>query len=190
MIFINEWLPNPAGADAAGEWVELFNGGQSAISLNGWSLKTGAGKKVFLNNYRIDAGGYLILKRTDTKLTLRNTGENIFLYDNAGRLADQSGFLGSAPEGKSFARIGMTGSPGKIQNFIFAEPTPGQPNIIVSGQNFLMNSAYPLGQPLNSSLGYLDVLAMTISAALLFAFFIIILLKRNDYVSKLFFSHD
>lgn len=190
MVFINEWLPNPAGADAVGEWVELFNSGQSAVLLNGWSLKSGNGKKVFLKNYSVNAGGYLVLKRTDTKLTLRNAGENIFLYDSAGKLADQSGFLGTAPEGKSFARVQTAATPIKNQNFIFVEPTPGQPNNIANSQNFLRSAVYPLGQPLNSPLGYVDVLTMTVSAALLFAFFITILLKRNDYLSKLFFGRD
>ncbi len=190
MIFINEWMPNPAGSDAASEWVELFNNGQSQVSLNGWSLKTGTGKKVFLNNGRIDAASYLVLKRSDTKLSFRNAGESIFLYDGKGILVDQSGFLGSAPEGKSFSRISATGAPSKIQNFIFAEPTPGQPNNVANGQNFLTNNVYPFGQPLNGSSGYIDILAMTVSSALLSAFFITILLKRNDYLSKLFFSRD
>ncbi len=203
MVYINEWMPNPTGADTVGspsqvlsgktwegEWVELFNSGQSAVSLNGWSLKSGAGKKVFLKNYTIGPGNYLVLKRTDTKLTLRNTNETLFLYDNTGRLIDQSGFLGSAPEGKSFSRISSVEAPSGVQNFIFTESTPGQPNTIVREQNFLTNNVYPFGQPLNNSLGYFDVLAMAVSSALLFAFFITILLKRNDYLSKLFFSRD
>lgn len=190
MIFINEWLPNPAGADAAGEWVELFNSGKSSVSLNGWSLKTSAGKKVSLKNYTIEPGDYLVLKRSETKLTLRNNSESVFLYDGAERLIDQSGFLGGAPEGKSFSRVSATGAPGKIQNFIFAEPTPGQPNKISNDRSFLMNNAYPSGQPLNEPPGYFGVVALAICSALLFAFFITALLKRNDYTSKLFFGRD
>ena len=190
MIFINEWLPNPTGNDAVGEWVELFNGGKSAVLINGWSLKNGSGKKVFLKNERIDAGEHLVLKRTNTKLTLRNTDETLFLYDGAGKLADQSGFLGTAPEGKSFARIAGVGSPNGAQNFLFAEPTQGQPNKIVNGQNFLTNNVYSFNQPLNSSLGYFGVIALTICSALLLTFFITIILKRNDYTSKLFFNRD
>ncbi|MBI4085735.1 MAG: lamin tail domain-containing protein [Candidatus Liptonbacteria bacterium] len=190
MILINEWLPNPAGADAAGEWVELFNGGQSPVSLNGWFLKNGNGKKVFLKNHSVDAGAYLVLKRNETKLTLRNNSETIFLYDNAGRLVDQSGFLGSAPDGKSFARRSFSeGGLGK-NDFIFAEPTPGQVNKAVDNGNFLINNAYPAGQPLNNPVKYFDIAGLTIGLALLLAFFTIVLFKRNDYLSNLFFGRD
>ena len=188
MIFINEWLPNPVGADATGEWVELFNSGQS-ISLNGWALKTGNGKKIFLKNYHIDAGGYLVLKRSETKLTLRNNGETIFLYDDKGVLVDQSGFLGSAPEGKSFSRITGANPQSKVQHFVFAEPTPGALNAI-SGQLALISSNYPFGAPLNRNLTGLELTGLTLGAALLLSVFSLILFKRNEMLSNLFFGRD
>lgn len=190
MVFINEWMPNPVGSDTAGEWVELFNSGPSLVSLSGWFLKNGTDKKVFLNKYTIGSGSYLVLKRSETKLTLRNTDETLFLYDSSGTLVDQSGFFGSAPEGKSFARIQTINPLVKNQNFIFSQPTPGQQNSIINDQNFLMNNIYPFGQPLNTSLGYVTVFMITICSAFLLAFFITILVKRNDYLSKLFFSRD
>ena len=67
MLYINEWLPNPVGADAAGEFVELYNSGNSAAPLNGYTLGTGAKKKFSLTGYTIPAGGYLVLKKAQTK---------------------------------------------------------------------------------------------------------------------------
>lgn len=190
MVYINEWLPNPAGNDVGAEWVEIFNGGPATAPLQDWVLKTKSGKKLILKNYSLKANEYLLLRRPETGLVLRNTDEALFLYDSAGRLIDEFGFSGSAPEGKSFARQNFSDGGFRENNFIFTEPTPGQPNAIVRDQNFLMNNEYPLGKPLNDSLGYAGVLALTVCSAFLFAFFITVLLKRNDYLSKLFFSRD
>src|ERR1700691_587167 len=105
MIFINEWLPNPTGADAKGEFIELFNNGSSSVNLNGWALTT-SGKKIFsLNGYTIAANGYLLLNRTATKLTLKNADESLSLYNAAGQLVDHSNSEGTAQEGKSLSRI-------------------------------------------------------------------------------------
>ena len=41
MVFINEWLPNPNGADAKGEFIELWNSGNAPINLSGWSVVCG-----------------------------------------------------------------------------------------------------------------------------------------------------
>jgi len=35
MVTINEFLPDPTGSDAGGEWVELYNSGDSAIDIGG-----------------------------------------------------------------------------------------------------------------------------------------------------------
>ncbi len=120
MVVIGEWLPNPAGSDAAGEWIELVNTGGAAVPLSGWMLKTGNGKQYRIGDSVIAPYGYLVFPRAATKLTLRNTGEELFLYDNSGTLVDKSRFLGSAPEDRSVSRFGET--------FSFAIPTPGGAN--------------------------------------------------------------
>ncbi len=78
MIYINEWLPNPAGADAQSEFVEIFNSGDEPVSLNGWVLKTSGGGKLKLKGM-IGGGQYLVLNRSETKLVLKNSGESLFL---------------------------------------------------------------------------------------------------------------
>lgn len=186
MIFINEWLPNPVGADSGAEWVELFNDGSQKVFLQNWTLVSGSGKKFILSGKNIDAGGYLILKQPETKLTLRNQNESLSLYDNQGKLAGQSSFPGSAPEGKSFNRTGDTTGQGAA--FIFAEPTPGAQNKIV--KEFLSAQTYPLNQPLNKSFGALDAVGLALFVGLLYPFLIIAVFKRNAYLSKLFFGRD
>jgi hypothetical protein len=203
MILINEWLPNPAGNDAQGEWVELFNSGSSSVSLDGWIIKTGGGSTSLTTGTRkynlrgtIGAGGstqlttseYLILKRTDTKLVLRNTDEKLFLYDAKGNLIDQSGFLGSAPEGKSFSRIGY--NPENLtQQFAWSEPTPGAANKISLNTNILHNM-YPVGTPLNKNLGVVEFWSMLLGAAVVLTAIVMFVLKRNESLFKLFFRGD
>ena len=40
-IVINEFDPNPLGADAGNEWVELYNTGSSPVDLTGYNLTNG-----------------------------------------------------------------------------------------------------------------------------------------------------
>lgn len=186
MVYINEWLPNPAGADNGGEWIELFNGGTEKTSLNGWSLISGSGKKFIFGDKEISAGGYLLLKQPETKLTLKNQNETLYLYDAQGKIISKSSFLGSAPDGKSFSRTGD--APGRGIEFIFAAPTPGAQNKIV--KEFLAAENYPLRQPLNKPFGYFDALWLAIFVGLIYSFFITVIFIKNDYLSKLFFGRD
>lgn len=186
MVYINEWLSNPVGADSGAEWIELFNNGSEKISLQNWALVSGNGKKFILSGKSVDIGGYLVLKQPETKLTLRNQSESLSLYDNQGKLADQSSFLGSAPEGKSFSRTGDSINEGTA--FIFSSPTPGAPNKIV--KEFLAAQAYALNQPLSKGFGHLDAVGLALFVGLLYPFLIIAIFKRNAHLSKLFFGRD
>ncbi len=186
MVYINEWFPNPVGADTGAEWIELFNNGSEKILLQNWSLVSGNGKKFILSGKSIDADGYLILKQQETKLVLRNQNESLSLYDNQGEQVSNSSFLGSAPEGKTFSRTGDAVEQGPA--FIFAEPTPGAQNKIV--KEFLAAQTYPLNQPLNKSFGSLDAVGLALFVGLLYPVLIIAIFKRNAYLSKLFFGRD
>lgn len=184
MLLINEWLPNPTGTDKGAEWVELFNNGTNNVSLNDWALVSGSGKKFILDGKNIAAGKYLVLKQAETKLTLRNTDESLSLYDAQGKLASQSSFLGSAPEGMSYSRA--DGTTNAI--FVFSEPTPGAANKIQS--QIALSENYPAGQPLNKPFGAADVIGLALFIGLVYPIFIIAIFKKNDYLSKLFFSRD
>jgi len=91
MVFINEFLPNPDGADS-GEWIELLNNGNKPVYLLGWFIKTANGKKTELTG-SVAAGGYKIFKKQDYKFMLRNVGESITLYDCEGNRGFQSWLL-------------------------------------------------------------------------------------------------
>jgi hypothetical protein len=194
MVFINEWLPNPNGADAKGEFIELWNSGDVPINLSGWALSADGKKKFKLPGF-IRANGYLVLPRSETKLSLKNTDGKLFLYDAAGKLADQSAFAGSAPEGESFDRISykMYNSAnvyGTIQQFVWGKPTPGTKNAAVA-EIGVSDVAYPTGISLNvPCLNRLSVFGFTLVAGVIFAAVLWYALKKDENVSQLFFGRD
>ncbi len=188
MIYINEWLPNPAGDDAQNEWVEIFNSGPENVSLRGWILKTKSGKEFILNNYSLKTRAYLVLGRPQTKLVLKNTDEKLSLYDASGKLVDESGFSGSAPEGKSFQKISSASA--ESSRFVFGEPSPGQPNKISGTADYLINNIYPFNQPLNSPLSYFDVMMLAIGSGLVLAASTTFLFERSGFLTNLFFGED
>ena len=63
-LVITEVMQNPAAvADADGEWFEIYNGGSSAVDLNGWIIKDLGSDSHTINNggpLIISAGGFLV----------------------------------------------------------------------------------------------------------------------------------
>lgn len=180
MVLINEWLPNPAGPDASGEWIELANTGGAPVALFGWQVRNKAGKKGMLKG-EIPAHGLLVVGRADSKLTLKNTDEAIALLDPRGALVDRSEFFGTAPEGKSFARVGGA--------FSFRNPTPGAPNEAAGGV-VVKSAAYPFGIPLNGSFGAFGFFVLLAAAAVLITGLVLFVVATNENLSNLFFGRD
>lgn len=182
MALISEWLPNPKGADAPNEWIEIFNSGNFPLDLSGWRL-TADGKKFFTLKGTIDSGARLVLPRTETKVTLKNADGRLALYDSSGRLADQVSFVGTAPEGQSVNR-----SP---YGSFFGAPTPGVANAAMGSGIIVHGNEYPFGAPLNKEspaapgfIGSLLGAALALSAAVVF------ILKSHEGLSHLFLQRD
>ena len=193
MVFINEWLPNPNGADAKGEFIEFYNNGDVPVSLNGWVLKTSGKKSFSLSGRAIAANGYLILKRAQTKLSLKNTGETVLLYDASGHLADQSAYLGAAPGGQSYSRVYYPASENddaQPQSFAWGSPTPGAANK-VNLHNGINANNYPFNTPLNRApLSGFEITGAFLMASAILAALVVYFLKRDENMQKLFFPRD
>ncbi len=187
MVYLNEWFPNPAGADAAGEFVELYNSGSAAFSLDGYALGTGAKKRVSLSGRTIPPGGYLVLKKAETGLTLKNTDGAVFLYGPGGKTVDQAAFQGSAPEGKSFSRMDY-GASAITGHFAFADPTSGVRNKEASAM--VASVRYPEGVSLvpQASLSSLILLSFGTSLVMLSLFAYIF--SKNEDLSHCLFGGD
>ncbi|MGD1003009.1 MAG: lamin tail domain-containing protein [Minisyncoccia bacterium] len=186
MIYINEWLPNPVGNDAAGEFIELYNNGASAASLGGYALGDGAKKKFSLAGYSIPPGGYLVLKHAQDKLTLKNTDGAVSLYGPGGQVVDGASFAGAAPEGKSYSRVDYSAAP--IAHFTFEYPTPGAANETMD--TTVATSSYSLGVPLSPQLSPMGFAGLTIGVASFFLLFFIHVIQKNRNISKFFFGGD
>jgi len=98
-VVINEVLPAPkandydqsGGVDSKDEWIELHNTESRPIDLTGWSL----GDKANPNKYEINAStiiepdGYLTITNRQSKISLNNDGDEVYLYDPGGLLIDK-----------------------------------------------------------------------------------------------------
>jgi len=128
MVSINEFLPNPVGKDTDGEFIELYNSGLEKINLAGYFLRDKAGKSFYLDGY-LEPYAYLTLPYSLTKIAINNNEESIFLYGANGELLEKVEFLGSAPEGASYAK--------REELFIFTDtPTPGTQNKFATLEKF------------------------------------------------------
>ena len=67
-IRISEFLPNPVGKDADGEWIELENTLENTVSLCGWEIDDSeeGSKEYLLDTYQLAAHAFLLLPREQT----------------------------------------------------------------------------------------------------------------------------
>ena len=186
MVFINEWMPNPVGADAAHEFIELYNGGGAPARLDGWTIATEKGKSFLLARETIPPRGYLVLAHATTKLSLRNADAGLVLLAPVGAVADRATFAGNAPEGKSFSRVNYVAGP--AAHFAWAAPTPGAPNKIPAIAVSLSHHAY--GRTLGRQFTAADFFAIMVGTAVLVAGIIYYIAKHHEDLSKLLSSRD
>lgn len=121
-VVINEILPNPEGPDETDEFIELYNSNSLNVNLAGWKVKDTAGSiktYIFPEGSVISAGGFLVIKRPETKILLNNEGDGLILTSPSGAVKSEMAFP-KAPLGNSY------NSPGGWSTTI----TPGKKNII------------------------------------------------------------
>jgi hypothetical protein len=129
-IEVSEFLPNPAGDDAAGEWIELINQTEQDAELCGWSVDDAEEWSAAfpLEELSIGAHGFLLLPRAQTKIALNNNDDAAALFAPAasgGTILIAEVPYGKVKEGESYA---LTGS-GTYE--WTAEPTPGYANVLL-----------------------------------------------------------
>ena len=133
-VVINEALPAPA-ADHNGdglvntddEYIELYNPGHAPLALGGYQLgdasSMGGGRFfTFAADQFINPGGYLLLRRATTRLSLNDDGDQLTLRDPSGQTVDGLAW-GAQPRGPSISRI-----PDGGDWHFNTPPTPGQAN--------------------------------------------------------------
>lgn len=139
MVLISEWLPDPEGSDAEGEWIELVNLGKETVDLSGWSVSNGARNATLSGTIR--PGEYVVITRRTFRFPLVNSDGHLVLKDQRGSTVDEVSFVGGAPEGKSVARE-------KGDSVLFLVPTPRGPNGLRATENVL-HTTHPYDIPIN-----------------------------------------
>lgn len=124
---LSELLPNPAApaTDAKDEFVEIYNYGEEAVELAGFTIQTG---NTFSYSYTISSGtlpphDYIIFTSGDTPLTLSNSGGRARLLNAGGKTISETSAYSDAQEGAAW--IFMNGSWQWS-----ASPTPGAANVL------------------------------------------------------------
>lgn len=126
-LFISE--VSAVGATGS-DWVELKNGSDKAIDLDGWVLSDKEGRTSGLRlSGQVDSGAYAVF--VPDSFHISATGESLFLYDAEGRLRDVFE-TGDLSEGIT---SGRTDAP-MISRAFFYSPTPNASN----------SDAYALGR--------------------------------------------
>ncbi len=122
-LTITEFLPNPVGPDAEGEFIEVYNPSAVPISFNNFALRDASGRTFSSTTLTIPPLTHLAIFRASTKIALNNTGgETVTLLDQDDRALETVSFTGAATEGASYARTD-TGA-WRFTN----KPTPNAPN--------------------------------------------------------------
>ncbi len=122
-VSINEFVSHPVSGDI--DWIELYNGSDTAVSLNGWYLRDTAvsNLKTFAATDEIPAGGWLVVPVSSR---LGNTGDTIELYSPTG-LEDAIIYpTGVAAPGQGQSAGRLTDGIGAFT--VFATPTKGTSN--------------------------------------------------------------
>ncbi|MFN7088247.1 MAG: hypothetical protein ACK4NX_00260, partial [Candidatus Paceibacteria bacterium] len=95
------------------------------LDLTGWSLWTESSGRGFNLSGVLRPDGFLLVKRPDSKLTLRNTGDSIFLKNPENVTTFEVSFKNEIEEGLSAARFDSSWK-------LTRHPTPGSENILES----------------------------------------------------------
>jgi len=104
-IQLNEIFPNPIGADDNDEFVELKNNTNILLDLGNLQLRDASGAKYVIPSTVIQPNGFLVFKRSQTKLALNNSGEEtVYLYSPDNLILDKISYLGNNQEDVSYAK--------------------------------------------------------------------------------------
>ncbi|MFA5048025.1 MAG: lamin tail domain-containing protein [Patescibacteria group bacterium] len=133
-LIINEIFPDPKTDEQNNEFIELKNTGTSTIDLHGFSLSDKTTRKYLISDKAASStivapGGFLIVKKTQSKIALNNTGfESVRLFSPALVLIEQIDYLADSIEDKSYSRD-------NADDWFWVEtPTPGVDNIITDSE--------------------------------------------------------
>lgn len=84
-VYISALLPNPENADAGAETITLHNAGTQDVNLDNWNVMDRSGRR-FIFGGDLSAGDIKSFTLPAYTLTLNNTGDELYLYDDQQQL--------------------------------------------------------------------------------------------------------
>jgi hypothetical protein len=82
----SEVLPNPVGEDSVAEWLEIENFGSEIADLSNFQISIGRKNFIFPEDSKISVGGFLLISREESGITLPNSGGEISLATPTNRM--------------------------------------------------------------------------------------------------------
>lgn len=108
-IIITEIYPSPLTSTGENEWIEIYNYGDSPVSLKGWYVKDkgtqadGFGStKGFFPEVTIDSNSHYIFSQPALKVSLNNSGDTVGIFNMNNELIDTQEYA-NTPNGQSFS---------------------------------------------------------------------------------------
>ena len=147
------------------DWIELYNGGERTVSLDGWYLSDSLKDltKYRITSLSIEGHGYAVLNATDSyadyekgdaNFSISPTGETLYLSDTGGTVRDAFQ-TGVQRKGMSSGRIE---GDNHVRRVFFTDKTKGEKN---------SNQSYPgyVSQPMfsDTALYHKDAFTLTLS---------------------------
>lgn len=102
-IIITELFPNPEGKDD-GEFIELYNGGDTAVDLESWQLGDESSRRYTISVEILESGQYLAIEKEASGISLNNTSDSAMLYWPDGTLLDSVSYSG-CEEARSYSLV-------------------------------------------------------------------------------------
>ncbi len=135
-VVINEVLIRPhydwegkEGPSLDDEFIELYNIGPHGVDLGGFMLDdiADSGSKPYtLPDVRLPPGGFAVFFRSQTRIALNDTGDEVRLLSPGGRQLDSISYLKVRAYNLSYGRL----PDGSGHLFYGLWPTPGEANIL------------------------------------------------------------
>ncbi len=111
-LLVSRFLANPKGKDEAAEWIEIKNIGSEAESLSGWKLDNReGGSKVYPLSGLVKPLQILRIGSKQSRISLRNSADQIRLFDPSGKLVDQLEWKEDLREGQVTIREDLSMEP-------------------------------------------------------------------------------
>ncbi len=147
-IIISEFLPNPKGSDENAEWIELYNKSPQDEKIGGFYLddQKGASSPYKIPDETIiKAKGFLVFKRSETKIALNNSQDEVRLLSPSKDVLVVIGYK-EAKEDEAGAY-----DANKQELYWTRTPTPGKENIITASEASTSSKVFTKKQFVNSN---------------------------------------